>query len=64
MPSPCGVGFVLTILALIVWQGTTQEIIAVHPARVTDPSEVNLKVRQPLAFPSVACEMPGPMVPV
>jgi hypothetical protein len=41
----------------------TQLIVAAHPVEVTDPSEVNLNVRQPVAFAAVADIVPGFVVP-
>lgn len=58
-----GEGIVLGMLATIVWQGTEQEMSAVHPEAVPTPFEMNTKVMHPLVFVGVAITAPGPMVP-
>jgi hypothetical protein len=64
IPSGSGALLELTQLAVIVWQGITQDIAAIHPGYVTEPSEVNRKVKHPVALLAEAWIVPGLVVPL
>ena len=58
-PEPFATGLVLSIDAVIVWQGTAQNISAAQPVVVPDALLTNFTVIQPLVFAPEAWILPG-----